>query len=289
MRSLIVGMGFGNAVYNPVLQNLEQEIITVDPNVPATFQTVEEAIDYYKFFTTVNICSPNYLHEELARKLAPHCKFLFVEKPGVKNKNSWLKLVTDFPDTNIVMTKNNQYRDEIDFYRSLVRQSKHITIKWSNNDRIPNPGSWFTNRELAFGGVSRDLMPHLLSYFTLFGSYSTATKTKQICRQDWTLEDLKSTDYGKINKEGIFDVDTYCELEYETANTKWTFIADWRSAYGVDEIYIDFDGKRFELGLCPEKAYKRMIETALAMSGKIWYWEDQLAQDLFIHQEIEIE
>lgn len=289
MRSLIVGMGFGNAVYFPVLTSLGHEVITVDPIQPATFTSVEEAIDKYEFFTTVNITTPNYTHEELARQLAPHCKFMFVEKPGVVNRNAWLKLITDFPDTNISMTKNNQYREEIDYYKNLARQSKHITVKWSNNDRIPNPGSWFTNKDLAYGGVSRDLMPHLLSYYTLFGSYESGVCTNRLSKQSWNLDDLQSTDYGSINPDGIFNVDTYCQLEYQTTTTKWTLIADWKSASGFDEVYIDFDGKRFELGLCPEQAYKRMIQTALSMSGKIWYWEDQLAQDLFIQKEIELE
>lgn len=289
MRSLIVGMSFGNAVYFPVLTNLGNEVITVDPIQPATFTTIEEAIERYKFFTTVNIATPNFTHENLARQLAPYCKFLFVEKPGVINEKAWLKLVTDFPETNIVMTKNNQFRKEIDFYKNLARNSKHITIKWSNNDRIPNPGSWFTNKDLAYGGVSRDLMPHLLSYYTLLNSYEYGTLTKRISKQLWNLEDLTSTNYGSINPDGTFNVDTYYELEYESSNSKWTLIADWKSASGFDEIYIDFDGKRFELGLCPEDAYRTMILTSLAMSGKIWYWEDQLAQDLFIHKEIELE
>ena len=34
MRSLIVGMGFGNAVYFPVLTSLGHEVITVDPQQP---------------------------------------------------------------------------------------------------------------------------------------------------------------------------------------------------------------------------------------------------------------
>lgn len=287
MRSLIVGMGFGNAVYKPILAELGHEIVTVDPVRPADFLSVEEAIDKHRFFSIAHITTPNYTHEPLARLCAPYSRFVFVEKPGVKDRNSWLNLIKDHP--NIVMTKNNQYRDEIDYFRNLARQSKHITIKWSNNNRIPNPGSWFTDRKLSFGGVSRDLMPHLLSYYTLFGSYERGKRTKRIFRQDWKLEDLKSTDYGNINHNGIFDVDTYFELEYETAKTKWTLIADWRSDFGIDEIYIDFDGKRFELGLCPEKAYRRMIETAIDNRDRIWYWEDQLAQDLFIHQEIEIE
>lgn len=288
MRSLIVGMGFGQAVYHPVLTNLGHQVITVDPVRPADFKSVDAAIDRYGFFDTVNITTPNYTHEALARQIAPYCKTLFVEKPGVANRAAWHKLVFDHPNTNIMMTKNNQYRQEVPLYRELFKRAKTVTVKWSNRDRVPNPGSWFTNKQLAYGGVSRDLMPHLLSWYTLLGVFEQGLLLNYRSEQRCQLSDLTNTDYGTVNSAGVFDVDTYCELEYESLRTRWHLIADWRSGH-ADQVYIDFDGEKYELGLCPEDAYQRMILTALDNSNNLEFWENQLAQDLFIHQEIEIE
>ena len=62
-----------------------------------------------------------------------------------------------------MMTKNNQYRENITEMAEAADPKKGVTrINWINDNRVPS-GSWFTNKELAFGGVSRDLMPNLLS------------------------------------------------------------------------------------------------------------------------------
>ena len=70
--SLIVGMGIGN-LYATVLNNLGHGVITVDsnPTKGADFLTVDAAIAECRMFDTVHICTPNFTHEEIARKLAP--------------------------------------------------------------------------------------------------------------------------------------------------------------------------------------------------------------------------
>ena len=99
MKSLIVGLGFGNAVYRPVLEKIGSTVVTVDPIKDADFKTVGEAIERHKFFDTVNICTPNFTHEEIARKVADCSSIIFVEKPGVLNSQRWKSLVDDFPNT----------------------------------------------------------------------------------------------------------------------------------------------------------------------------------------------
>lgn len=42
-----------------------------------------------------------------------------------------------------------------------------------------------------------------------------------------------------------------------------------------------------KLGLCPEEAYKKMIMMAIENLNNNQYWQDQLAQDIWIHQQIE--
>ena len=165
MRSLIVGMGFGNAVYRPVLESLGHKVVTVDTDKTADFKTIQDAVDKFKFFDTVNICTPNFTHEVLTKEIARHARLVFVEKPGVIDAKCWQCLVEDFPNTRIVMVKNNQFRKEISYYQTLAEKSKNIRVVWNNHNRVPNPGSWFTTKSLAFGGVSRDLMPHAMSYY----------------------------------------------------------------------------------------------------------------------------
>lgn len=287
MRSLIIGMGFGNAVYKPVLESLGHTVITVDPYQDADYNSIYDAINEHKFFDTVNICTPNYTHELIAREIAPHARLVFVEKPGVIDSKCWQCLVEDFPNTKIVMVKNNQFRNEIEYYHELAEKSLNVKVVWSSNNRIPNPGSWFTNKELAYGGVSRDLMPHALSYYTRLSNWSSGKLISSSSKQRYQLKDIRNTDYGVVNPDGIYDVDDYCEFVFKAGPQTWTLITDWRSNAGVDELYIDFEGKRFDLGLCPEQAYEKMIVTTFKNLNNDAFWEEQYRQDIFIHQLIE--
>ena len=179
MRSLIIGMGIGQ-LYKTVLTELGYEVVTVDAHKDADYMDVRDAIADYNCFDTVHICTPNFTHTMLARTAAVHgAKIVFVEKPGVQDHTVWESLVNDFPQTKFMMVKNNQYRDEIEKFRSLAQQSTTVKITWNNYNRIPKPGSWFTNRSLSFGGVSRDLIPHMLSYYCALTDYKKGNKSQR--------------------------------------------------------------------------------------------------------------
>lgn len=284
-------MGFGNAVYRPVLESLGHEIITVDPYTPADFKTVDAACIVNKSIDTVHVCTPNYTHESVARQAAEYgAKIVFVEKPGVQTSKAWRNLVRDYPNTRFMMVKNNQYRDEINHFKDLAGRCEIVQITWNNNNRIPRPGSWFTDRELAFGGVSRDLIPHMLSYYCAFTDYKQGVKLFAKADQRWKLSDIDSSDYGPVYPDGVYNVDDFCELEFKNNNTRYVLTANWRTLE-KSEISISFgqaySSVRHELGLCPESAYQQMIATAVKNINNDAFWQDQLNQDTWIHQQIE--
>lgn len=289
-KALIIGMGFGRAVYKPVLEELGYQVITVDPIQPADFLTVEAAIDAHKHFNTVNICTPNFTHEPLARTIAPYADIVFVEKPGVKDHYAWQQMVIDNPTCRFMMVKNNQFRDTIDQFKTLADQSNTVRVVWNNKNRIPNPGSWFTTKDLAFGGVSRDLIPHMFSYYTALTDYTKGNKLYATAVQRHSLDTVNDTDYGTVNKNGTYDVDDFCEFEFKNGNTTWVLTANWKDDK-ADDVYISFDMKnsaaKFVLGLCPESAYKAMIENAVNNLNNNDFWQEQLAQDIWIHKQIE--
>ena len=153
-------------------------------------------------------------------------------------------------------------------------------INWINDNRVPKPGSWFTNKGLAFGGVSRDLMPHLLSLYQMFEPdwrNSTPKWTKKERR--WNLEDLINSDYGEVDPNGVYDVDDFAYIDFGD----FQLCADWASTEG-DDIAVHTQTKSFELGLCPENAYKEMIKTALFEKSNDKYWTQQQEMDIWIHQ-----
>jgi predicted dehydrogenase len=295
MTSLVVGMGIGQ-LYKSVLTELGHDVITVDTDINkgADYTDIKKALNDHKHFSTVNICTPNFTHLLIARTIAKHADIVFIEKPGLETAKQWKHLCEEFPTTRFMMVKNNQYRDNIDVLTQLVSQASIINLSWTNNDRVPYPGTWFTTNDLAYGGVSRDLLPHLLSMFqTLSGfSHEEASIIHKQCIQMWELKDLTSTDYGSININGIYDVDDSVEINFKDSKGRtWFLEANWRCLCEDDRsILIIFpDGKRYryDLGLCPEDAYKRMIKTAIEMRDVDAYWHQQYQLDMWIHTIIE--
>lgn len=288
--SLIVGMGIGN-LYATVLDNLGHGVITVDsdPNKKADFLTVEDAIKECRRFDTTHICTPNFTHFEIARKLAPVSKIVFIEKPGVVSSNVWETLIKSFPQTKFMMVKNNMWRSNIGELKELADRAKIVNIRWIRKNCIPSPGSWFTTRELAFGGVSRDLMPHLLSLYVAMNSeWRKESVNGQSSIMNWSLENIDSTEYGTINPNGIYDVDDACHIDF---GNKWGCQANWRSMdqedSSIEFIMQDNTVERFELGWCPEEAYLNMIKDAVNNVANNEFWQEQCDIDLWIHKRIE--
>jgi predicted dehydrogenase len=298
--SIVVGMGIGQ-LYKQVLEDLGHSVITVDsdPLKFADFVSVDSAIDAHKNFDTAHICTPNFTHANIARRLATHAKIIFIEKPGVIDAATWMSIVNAHKRTKFIMVKNNQWRDNIENLQSLAQRSYMVDINWINDDRVPNPGTWFTTKELAYGGVSRDLMPHLLSiYMALEPEWKTAKIVRKTASKIWQLSDLTKTDYGMVKANGIYDVDDYCAMTFSSESTVWNLTANWRSKTG-DERNIVFhllpiDGEfdrlntvKIELGLCPESAYKSMIEDCINNLSNAEFWQQQLEQDYYIHERVQ--
>ena len=289
MKALIVGMGFGN-LYKSIYDNRGDTVVTVDADPSrGQYQIIEDAVKDHQEFDVAHICVPNYLHEGMARRAAPFSKIVFVEKPGFETLRQWRAIVRDFPDTRFMMTKNNMWRDNIQEMKSLADRALNVEIKWINDDRIPNPGTWFTTKSKAFGGVTRDLMPHLLSlYAALSANYLAEGTELYAADQHHTLDGVTNTEYGVIDRNGTYDVDDYAH--YRKSNgIQWDLIADWRSGSGDDRsitINTPTSSHRFELGLCPEYAYENMINDAVKNLDNDLWWKVQYKLDIWIQERI---
>ena len=289
-RSLVIGMGIGN-LYKDVLTKLGHEVVTVDKDTSkgADFDSVDSALVVYGLFDTAHICTPNFTHFEIAARVAPHTKIVFIEKPGVATSDTWTKLVTTFKQTRFIMVKNNMWRDNIAELAELASKAKTVKIRWIRKNCIPSPGSWFTTKKLAFGGVSRDLMPHLLSlYVAMNPDWKHETVSGQTAMQCWELTDIESTDYGTVDPSGTYNVDDMCVINF---GNKWRCAANWRSMDEEDSsiAFVMPDNKieRFDLGWCPEEAYHNMIVDAIANMDNADFWLQQYAVDTWIHERIE--
>ena len=288
-RSIVIGMGIGN-LYKDVLVKMGHEVVTVDLDPSkADFTDIKLALSKHSWFDTAHICTPNFTHKEIAEQVAPYSKIVFIEKPGLKNSNEWTNLVKMRPFTRFMMVKNNMWRSNIPDLHKLASNAKAVNIQWIRKNCIPSPGSWFTTRNLAFGGVSRDLMPHLLSlYVAMNHAWEKEPVNGQASIMQWILENIESTDYGTVNPNGTYDVDDKCVISF---GNKWKLEANWRSMdkedSSIEFIMQDNSVERFELGWCPEEAYHNMIVSALDNTDNHKFWLEQYAIDTWIHERIE--
>jgi|TARA_R110000851_G_scaffold10806_2_gene38469 hypothetical protein len=288
-KALIIGMGIGQLYYQ-IYMKKGWEFQTVDLTKPADYSDV---IDIQGEFDIAHICTPNFTHESIARQIADKCKIVFVEKPGAENADAWSQLVKDFPQTLILMVKNNQHRHNVDILKETTQNCDNLVLNWCNKNRVPNPGSWFTTKELAYGGVSRDLMPHLLSWVqVLADDYTRIENVYNDSEQRYDLDTIGDTDYGEVTKNGTYDVDDFAQI-YLVDRPKINFMLNtaWKQEED-DAINIKFYSMENlihteELGLCPEDAYSKMIDSAYENIYNKEYKQEQLAKDIWIHKQLE--
>lgn len=288
MKVLIVGMGIGQ-LYKNIYENKLYNITTVDQNKPADHWDIEQVEGE---FDIAHICTPNWTHGTIARTIADRCKIVFVEKPGLRTSESWEALVHTFPNTRFAMVKNNQFRHNLAELYIIARKSDNIILNWHNYNRVPNPGSWFTNKSRAWGGVSRDLMPHLLSWVQVFeANYNELVFEYASQHQLYTLDTVGSTDYGTVDLLGTYDVDDTAEMTYKNQFHTYQLTTSWKNPVGDKiniEFYKDNELKHTEpLGLCPEDAYEKMVDTAVNNLYNDTYWKEQFNRDVWIHKQLE--
>lgn len=300
-KVLIIGLGIGN-LYKKILTEHNGkdkfEVITLDssPSKHPDYLTLKDVKKDHTKFDLAIICCPNHYHEEyvLGLKNENMAKNILVEKPGLKDFATWALYSCAVDPNKLIMVKNNLYRTRTleDIKRTIkdnFQQISEIKIDWLNKDRIPKPGSWFTNKELSWGGVSRDLMPHLLSiYYALFES--TNDPTIQWSIRNYSMNDIEGSEYGDVQKEDpVYNVDDYASITFDTEIRKKIIPvkldACWKGAkeskIGVT-IIINDQPIFYDFGLCPEDAYYKMIEDTLNMTSK--QYNKHKIIDSWIHQ-----
>lgn len=266
-KILVVGLGFGQ-LYVDLLRSKGHEVYTLDPD-PSKNPTATNTTDLYyaaegnDYFLTI-ICTPNYTHFDYADYFAARSEHVLVEKPGFKDITEHVILTQEYP--NLHMTKNNFFREEFLVMRDKIKNFNLIDIRWCEKNRIPSPGSWFTTKEKAFGGVSRDLLPHLFHMLRVFVPEGKIFFENKRILQNFHLDEYISTEYGTVNRNGTYDVDDYVWLDGTVDGKEFILNTCWKQPgyHGnapEGAKCIEFDsGIITNFELCPVSAYDRMLD-----------------------------
>lgn len=264
MRALLAGFGgIGKNVYFPELEKLGYRVDILDKFYKdSDFSNIDDVTEAYDIAV---VCTPNSTHFEITKHLAlTGTKEIFVEKPGVRDSIEWTDLCT-LSDANIHLVKNNLYRDNYGHILSLFPHAIGVDINWLNDNRIPNPGNWSTNKDFTYRGVSGDLMPHLYCFAVMLFGFDAIldAKFEQECHQRWDLKNITNTGYGVVDPLGTYNVDDYATARTNINGIPLKMTASWKEGYNKQSVTLYFaDGSTHEwiFGLCPSKAYGVMLQ-----------------------------
>ncbi len=299
MKALLVGLGgIGKNVYVPELTRNGFDVTTVDSHVREAHYPSISQLPNVQYDLGI-IATPNYTHFDLATEAAEYCKNILVDKPGVGSLEKWRLLKTQNSTVHFALIKNNLYRyfDNIfePYYKSGVLSA--VEINWLNANRVPQPGGWFTDKSRAFGGVAYDLFPHLYCFmYLIFGNLhkDQIEPVSHYQHQRWNLQTVGETDYGRVDRTGIYNVCDYAEefLEY----TPWhnpvripiTLRASWKEGRNDQTVRLylkDGSVMTYEFGLCPSYAYGAMFYDTMTQ----YYVSEDTHEELdrFIHLRLE--
>lgn len=144
-------------------------------NVPAGFETLDEALRT-DLFDAVDICLPNFLHEEAAVAAARAGKHVLVEKPMANTVEECERMVAacDESGVNLMVGQSRRYHDAVLKSRALLQQGEIgelVSITGTLMGYLPSPPTeWWRSSDLT-GGLMIPLWGnHIIDYILfMFG------------------------------------------------------------------------------------------------------------------------
>ena len=186
------------------------------------FPKAKTYTDYHKLLAQKNIdcidiCTPNYLHSEIAIEAFAHGKHVFCEKPDAVSpeKAIAMKEAAEKAGKRLMIMRNNRFSDISAYAKKYIEEGRMGEIyagraAWQRRRGIPGIGGWFTTKAKSGGGPLIDLGVHIIDLaIWLMGNptpvaVSGATYTKFA---NATITDDSVSMFGDADANGTFDVE----------------------------------------------------------------------------------
>jgi predicted dehydrogenase len=261
------------------------------------------------------ISTPNYTHYTYTMKMLDEGIGVLCEKPVALNTAEVQDIIQKAGRSGVVYIPGfvNRWRQEMQMaYREVERGTignvEKIEAGWLRKSGVPRPGTWFTLKKYAGGGVLVDLGSHVLDLCLMFLGNSKPVKyqlTTSPCRKEELNQTGGASWFARKESAGLdIDVeksaiiDVVCENEIQIkANLSWkapveadcTYFKmcgsrgklDIRTLFGFsqerlwqeDSLIIESSGEKKILHLDPEnstwKAFDEMLSHfADALAGR---------------------
>ena len=267
----IVGCGWiSEHAHLPVLVNMKQVKVEAvfDIDIEKAKATgdkfgIKNAYNNFLEFLNSNIdcaviATPNNTHFDYALRLLRKKICVLCEKPVVLSAREMHVLCREEKENGVFFIPGfvNRWRKDVQRVYKMLKMRKigeilSIRAGWIRKNGVPRPGSWFTKRELAGGGVLIDLGSHIFDVCCLFLEDKQPMEYRLITSKNDCLSKGKAQWFSpEIKEQYEIDVEDSAigEVVFED-DVLLRVCLSWNSSVDGDITYFKIAGTKGEITL----------------------------------------
>jgi predicted dehydrogenase len=218
-------------------------------NVSAVYTDYKEMIKREKL-DLVSVVTPNFLHGEITEYALRHGVHVHCEKPMSMNSEEARRIIAtqQASGKKTMIGLNNRFTNEAVFLKQWIDAGKLGTIYsakagWIRRSGIPGRGTWFTNKDLAGGGVLIDLGTHYLDLALYLMGLPEPSYIVGATHQNFTETTARNRNGYKGIEGGVFNVEDAATGFLSLRNgATVTFDFSWASNIEQDRFYVELLG-----------------------------------------------
>jgi predicted dehydrogenase len=247
-------------------------------HIPKVYSNYEDMLNS-EDLDLVSVCTPNYLHAEISiysllKGVNVHC-----EKPLAINANEAKRIVEakNKSRKKLMVGLNNRFTNEAIFLKKYIDEGflgdiYKVNAGWIRRSGIPGRGTWFTNKDMAGGGVMIDLGVHYLDLALFLMGMPEPSYIAGSTYHHFDQTTTRNRNGYKGNPNGIFNVeDTATGLVGLKNGATINFEFSWASNIENDKTFIEILGTKGGATLINGelKIHTELLDTCIDITPKI--------------------
>ncbi|MBR6767340.1 MAG: Gfo/Idh/MocA family oxidoreductase [Clostridia bacterium] len=243
----------------------------------------------------VSICTPNYMHAQIAIDAMRAGKDVLCEKPAARTFAEAAEMQKVQHETGRILNIGvvNRFNDAVNTIKKYIDSGKlgeifHVYVSFRAHRSIPGLGGAFTTKAIAGGGALIDWGVHYLDIVMYCcGDPKPLTVTGEafsrlgVDMKNYVYKSMWAEDTKDLN--GTYDVDDSVTGMIRTEGPVITFNGAWAQNIGISETYIDFMGDKGGIRL----QYGSNFKVFLAENGTLCEYEPEFKMENMFQHEID--
>jgi predicted dehydrogenase len=226
-------------------------------NIPGAYDNLDEFL--CSDIDAVIIATPNATHVQYSLQALKHGMHVLCEKPVAIHSNEVKQIIDTAEEKHSLFIPCfvNRFRFDILKMRELVQSDRigdiiGIEAGWLRRAGIPRPGTWFTNRAYAGGGVLIDLGSHIIDIcLMILGDRMPLKLSLAASRQYEDVENANAL-WFETNYTGEYHIDVEDTVDAQIYFEGDVFLKlklNWAAQISGDYTYFIIHGTRGRINL----------------------------------------